>query len=36
LITSKQPYRVLDGFAIFEIDEKPTNAIGVSKTIKQT
>ncbi len=31
--TSKNPDGSLDGFAIFEIDGKPTNAISVSETI---
>ena len=31
--TSKNPDGTLDGFAIFEIDGKPTNAISVGETI---
>ena len=31
--TSKNPDGSLDGFAIFEIDGKPTNAISVGETI---
>jgi hypothetical protein len=33
VITSKNPDGTLDGFAIFEIDGKPTNAISVGETI---
>ena len=33
VITSKNPDGSLDGFAIFEIDGKPTNAISVGETI---
>ena len=33
VITSKNPNGTLDGFAIFEIDGKPTNAISVGETI---
>jgi hypothetical protein len=33
VITSKNPDSTLDGFAIFEIDGKPTNAISVGETI---
>lgn len=33
VLASKNPDGALDGFAIFEIDEKPTNAISVGETI---
>ncbi len=33
VVTSKKPDGSLDGFAIFEIDGKPTNAISVGETI---
>ena len=33
VITSKNPDGTLDGFAIFEIDGKPTNAISVGESI---
>ena len=33
VITSKNPDGTPDGFAIFEIDSKPTNAISVGETI---
>lgn len=33
VVTSKNPAGALDGFAIFEIDGKPTNAIGVGESL---